>query len=718
MGRWWLGCVAAISICGGTIGCHKSFCRSEAIYWDTLANERSPSCFCETPPLATDHIESTPRTVEQPEGREKWNLTLEDTIRLALQNNREIAVMGFDPGQSGTQIETALSAFDTYVSAGTSYQHDFQQIYDFLQSLGSPSRSITLDTSGMVQGSGNYGYVSTSGGATQNTFTPTAGVDLFSLQKRNATGGLTTFSYDLNYYYQNPISQVLTAINPGIQTAVSLGVQQPLLQGAGVQFNRAPVMIARANYQQAIFQFQSEVADLLQTVEKNYWNLYLSYQNLYAAEVGMETALATWQNAYQGRIAGTTNPSDEAQARDQYQSYRAMRVQAVLAVLDAERTLRKSMGISLDDGRQIVTADDPVQAEYKPDWNVGLTEGMQLRPELAAQRFAIRAAELQVMRQRNGLLPDLTLSANYMVTGLNDSVGEATEDMGSFAYNTVYVGLRMQRQIGERAAHAAVRNAQLALSQQRATLQQQEYDIRDELLEAYQNVTGQYQVMLAQQERRRAAAEIVRIQQRYYQQGTITINILLEAQQTFAEALSAEAQAVVDYNNALVSWEYSRGTIFGNDNVAVLEQFVNCDPRCLDMGKRFGRQRGEQINIDYRCEAAVPLDESLTESMAATAEGQMAPAATAEGRMLPPATAEGLGDDQFVELPTVSDQLPTAPALPNTLVPAGVKLPMIPTAIIHPNESRDSDSSGSPLPQLAPPPGIDAQSTVPEGNTP
>ncbi|QDU64629.1 Outer membrane efflux protein [Planctomycetes bacterium Pan216] len=514
-----------------------------------------------------------PRTISEPEGKEVWELSLEEAIQIALENNKTIITRSYMPGQVGTFIDQELSTFDTTISFGTSYSQADEPQQTFLNTLGASSaEDITYELLGKANGLSNYGYSSTFGGETLPFLFDIPGEHMTEVSKRNATGGFTKAYFDANQWYQNPASPVLTQVNPAVFATGGIEYYQPLLQGAGIEFNRAPVMIARGSYRESIYNFESKVHELLRDVEQDYWNLYSSYQVLYANEVAMAQALATWQKLKNEQRAGVGSPSALGQALDQYEEFRSARLSSLIQVLEDERALREELGIPPDDGRRIIPADDPIVAEYTPDWQTGVLEAIEYRPELLSQRESIGVAELRLLRERNGLLPDVTFATSYGATGLSSSFGPAFHQFVENRFISWYFGLRYQAQIGERAAHASVRQAQLELSQARAKLREKEHQVIHELYKAYLNVTGQYKVIQVDVERREAAADVVKVQEQLFREGTITIDVLLKAQESLAQAIEAEATSIVAYNQAISDWEYARGTIARNDNVAILER--------------------------------------------------------------------------------------------------------------------------------------------------
>ena len=124
------------------------------------------------------------------------------------------------------------------------------------------------------------------------------------------------------------------------------------------------------------------------------------------------------------------------------------------------------MGMTPFDNFRIIPSDNPTEAQYTPDMTAAIHESMQLRPELAAQRFAVRAADLELMRQKNGLLPDLSVSAVYGLSGLDNQFDQQLNRLFSNKYTEWRLGIRYTRQIGERAANAATQRS--TRSKQRA----------------------------------------------------------------------------------------------------------------------------------------------------------------------------------------------------------------------------------------------------------
>ena len=593
-----------------------------------------------------------PRTVVDPAEKKKWQLSLEEVKQIALRNNKQVLVYSVQPGQAGTQIEARLSEFDPYFSIGGEWGRANTPLTSSVAVVGSGLSSLVTDTFGNSGSSGNqfsgvgtagYGLNATTGGATQDVLFSLPGQNVFEVFKKNATGGTTRLSYGLGYTRQNRTG-LFTLVNPAWNSVATASIAQPLLQGAGVEFNRAATQIARANYDQSIRVFEQVVQTMLRDVESAYWQLGFTYYDLYSREVGLEQALATWRKVRAEVEVGRSAIQDLAQAREQFEFYRADRLNAMTRVLTAERNLRLAMGIPPEDDRQIIPADPPILAEYKPDWGTAAIEAVSLRPEIVGQTFSVRAAELELFRQKNGLMPDLTATGNWSLTGLDNQFDQSIDRLTDGDFASWMLGLRYARQIGERSANARVRAAQMTLDREKKELDNLRHIAIHELTDAFRNVQANFRLIDIQGERRRAAATQVQARAEQYRTGLTTLNELLDAQTFLADAIRDEGQAIAQYNQSLIQWEFSKGTILVHDSVNIGESLSNRANTKLISDRRkmwqwslpLAMHQGSQVHKDFKdCPTPDrPFYPSLANSVGEVKEDNKSP--DANGEAIPP----------------------------------------------------------------------------------
>jgi hypothetical protein len=129
----------------------------------------------------------------------------------------------------------------------------------------------------------------------------------------------------------------------------------------------------------------------------------------------------------------------------------------------------------------------------------------------------------------------------------------------------------MEVPLGYREQHANVRAARLRLARTYHGLQFQELVVQSYLAQQYRSVLEFYEQIKIQRARRLAAADQLEARFKEFLAGRGTLDILLEAQRNWADALSREYENIVNYNNALASFEWAKGTILQHDNIHLAE---------------------------------------------------------------------------------------------------------------------------------------------------
>jgi outer membrane protein TolC len=495
-----------------------------------------------------------------------------------------IRVLALAPAQTGADIDASLSKFDAVFTSSLNWQTTDQPIGTPLQTFQSGGGVTAINTQ-QFQGS-------------------------VGLLKPMATGGVAGITFNLPYQLTNLPARV----NPSYQPSLQFAFEQPLLQGFGTEINQiraqhpgsllnpgvlntAPtgegILITRLRFDQSRASLEASVNQMLLNVETAYWNLYGSYWTLYSREQGLRFAFAAFRSIKARYEAGRENIGNFYQSRGQYELFRAQRLQALDQVLENERQLRALIGIPIEDGTRLMPSDSPTLAPFQPDWNGALVEAYQKRPELYMLRQEIKANQLAILAEKNNLLPDLRLTATWDVNAIgnrldgsstgtpviNDVTGAITgfrdtnalRGLSENNFHNWSVGVRSVIPIGYRASYARLRQAQLQLARSIETLQDQELKTQSYLANFYRRLSLNYEQIRANRAQREAFGEQLRARNESYNAGRDTLDILLEAQRFWADALANEYQAIVSYNNALAGWEFAKGTIQQHNNVHIAE---------------------------------------------------------------------------------------------------------------------------------------------------
>jgi outer membrane protein TolC len=636
-----------------------------------------------------------------------WELSLEEAIRTALENGKVLRNLGgrfgsfggprpqtgeppvslltapqqtptaYDPAITETDpfrgVESALALFDAQLSSSLTWER-----LNRPQNVGGQFTALFQQQLNGDQGNWTTG-----------------------LTKRTATGATWGFAnstiYDNN---NNPTRQNngLPLGDPNFrvlvpstwQTNYDFTFSQPLLQGAGVTYNRIAgpdafeniygrpafrgVLLARINADISLADFEAGVRNLVSDTEQSYWELYFAYRNLEARKAGRDSSLEAWRKVHALMVEGSRGGErdKEAQAREQYFFFRSEVEQALTDVYRCENRLRYMMGISASDGRLIRPADEPTTARISFDWQQSLVEALSRSAELRKQKWVIKQRELELTAAKNLILPRLDLVGRWRFLGMGQDLlnqdyqayGADGNDplVGTDAYSTLFSGQFQEWQagaqflmpLGFRRELATVRHHQLQLARERARLQDEELEASHALVEAVRNVDTNFALAQTNFNRRVAAERQVDAVQAAYDAGQVTLDQLLDAQRRRAEAESAYYRSLVDYNRSISQLHYRKGSLLEYNGVFLAEG--PWPGKAYFDAHRRARQRDASLYLDYgHSRPGVFSRGAITqnfESIGSDARASQLPARD-------PATRE--------DEPTSAPRQPMTPAVPELL---------------------------------------------------
>jgi outer membrane protein TolC len=403
--------------------------------------------------------------------------------------------------------------------------------------------------------------------------------------------------------FGNQFSSRPSANQDGGLPTLGLEYRRPLWQGAGTEYTRIAgpvarrptlqstptvnqgVVIARIRTDISLVDFEGSVAQLLKDSEDTYWALYLAYRTYDAESVATKSALQTWREVRANMDAGKVGAADEAQARDNYFETRSRREGALSNLFTQEVRLRRLMGLAVNDGTVLRPSDDPITAQILPDWNNSLAESLTNRPEIRRQKWNIKSLELQRTAAEKLVSPRLDFVARYQVNGFGDNLTGGDGGQFNSAYDTLLsgnytgwgLGFEFSMPIGFRGATTQMQNIEHRISKARALLAQQEQEISYELAASFQQLDQSYQTAKTNYNRRRAAQRRVEAFEAEYKVGRSTVDLVLRAQISLAQAEIAYYSSLIGYNQALNELRYRKGTLLMDNSVFLSESLWTAD---------------------------------------------------------------------------------------------------------------------------------------------
>jgi outer membrane protein TolC len=648
-------------------GCHPTqpfFFREDAQlahYLDVATDIEYPDV--EQTTLGVVHNAQSPLTIANAENFEMWDLTLQEVTRITLSNSQVLRQLGgritdrgenitsttpetltqnvnaavttYDPALvesgngtgtgsplSGTGVEAALAQFDAILDSRLFWQKN--------------------DRPQNFQGFGAAFFA--------NQFQQDLSNFTLGITKNTANGSTFEIRNNTNYDQNNNGSRAQAS---DWVTNLEAAFVQPLLQGAGTQYNRIAgpqtfqqssagfvnqidgVMIARIRQDITLTDFEAGVRNMMRDVEDSYWELYFAYRDLEARKIGRDSALETWRKvkALQ-RVGQQGGEADkEAQSRSQYFLFRSQVETALTSLFRVENRLRYLMGISATDGRLIRPIDEPTTALVKFDWATIHSEGLARRAELRRQKWQVKRRELELIASRNHMLPRLDAVGRYRWLGAGDDLidsnrtgippfgddSNAWETLTGGNYQEWEIGLQLNIPIGFRLAMTGIRHHQLLLARERSVLQDMELEVSHQLSDTIRDVDLNYGLTQSNFNRRVAAEDEVEAVEAVYDSGRVTLDLLLDAQRRRADSESLYYRSLVDYNRAIMRVHFRKGSLLEYNGVYLAEG--PWPGKAYFDALRLSRRRSASRSLDYGFTRPGVLSRGPVQSMATDLPG-------------------------------------------------------------------------------------------------
>ncbi len=512
------------------------------------------------PPLP---MSPEPATVRNPAPKSTpQELSLDDAIRIALGNAQVVRTLAgvsvattgqtiYDPAIRNTDIDIAKSVFDPVVTATNAFTNSESPFANF----------DPLDPRGAIIG----------GSRVDN-------YDLgLGISKKLVTGGTLRADGALNAarFVPGP-----APLNPQERSAITLSLNQPLLQGAGVAANIAPIVIARINTERSYFQLKDNVQELVRGVIEAYWAVVFARTDAWARKIQVEQGEAARNLAEGRRKAGLGTAGDVAQANVALSNFKASLVGAEANLLQREAALRNLLYLPPTVPERFVPITPPTPELYNPKWEELIRLAQEMRPDLIELSLILEADQQNIIQANNQALPKVDATMLYRWNGLDGTAPSgARVSSGAGQFTDWSMGVNFSVPLCLRQGRANLRKAELILISDRANLEQGRHNAVHILAGNVRNLAQYYEQYKAFLETRTAARINLEQQIAVFRSGRGIFLNVLQAITDWGNAVSSEAQALAQYNAELASLERQTGTILESHGIRFLEeQFKSIGP--------------------------------------------------------------------------------------------------------------------------------------------
>jgi outer membrane protein TolC len=488
-------------------------------------------------------------------------LTLNDVLRMTLENNLNVAVDRLPPDVAQFMIGTYFQPFQPTLRISANGTRGT-----------TPSPSLLSGAPFLFQLTHSYDI---SMGQTLRTGT-SYGVDI-----------------SLNRLTSN---NIFALYNPSWFGQARYGITQHLLQNRGTGVNGHSIRIAQNNHRISESQFEQQMMDLVAQAQNTYWDYVFSIEDVKVKQESVHLAEKTLDENSQKVANGVLAPLDLVQAESQLATMQDGLVVSTYSSRQDEDQLKKTITSQTDPGL-IVAKLTPMDTLRRPATGdvVPVGQAIQIalenRPEIRQVRLLMDNAEIDTAYTKNQRLPVLDVNAAYTQTGLAGSpnlpsavqgligtpitgltagkMSDALRQVFSGDYNTYSFGFSLQIPLSNKAASSdydrALRTRRLAQTQIDATAQQIALEVRTALNQVEMN---QVHVETAGKSRD-LAQKTLDAEQKKYELGVSTLFFVLQDQTNLSIAQTNEVQALVNYTKSLVALDRATGQTLSHNRIEI-----------------------------------------------------------------------------------------------------------------------------------------------------
>jgi outer membrane protein len=348
----------------------------------------------------------------------KLEITLQDAVELALENNMDIAVARYQPWFADTDVLATKGGGTPQGTLGAEV---------FFSTANVPT--LALDPA--LTGSVGFAEVST---PINNPFISGTGT------ASNQLTGLISHSAQYNWTYNQGFtsgtsvtatwdntrssSSAANLFNPSVQSSLTITFQQQLLNGFGFAQNRRNITIAKNNRKLADYEFSQQAITTVTNAINAYWELVYARENVKVQEQAVTVSTKLYGDNKKQLEIGTMAPLDVTRAESELATDRQNLIIAQTVKLTDEQTLKNA--IVRDPlaptvaNVEIVPLDhpNPPEAVEAATFEEAVKEAFAKRPDLEVQAINVTNAGIDAKANLQALRPTAALFAQYESQGL------------------------------------------------------------------------------------------------------------------------------------------------------------------------------------------------------------------------------------------------------------------------------------------------------------
>lgn len=556
------------------------------------------------------------------------NLSLQDALALAIENNLDIELQRFTLPQADTELLRAkgggtvrglnytlsevpvgvggpLSPLVTSpaatgsVTSGTSVPTNALE----LGVLGAPQDSYSMQgtipqSNGSnvpnydpaVIGGLNWSHVSTPETDLLAYGTPNLVTQGFtanaSVQQSFSTGGQVSVSFDNNHQSINSLN---TSYSPYTGSSLGLNITQPLLRGFGISLNRRYIRIAGNERRITSLLFQQQLILTVYGVVRLYTDFVALYEDEKVKEETVRAAEKLLSDTNAQVEEGTLAPVEATRANAQVFSTRQDLINARGLLEEQEAILKNVLTRSEDDGIRsahiipTTALEIPAQDPTRPVQDM-IGEAIANRPDLGQARLQVENNIMGLQGSKNATLPEVDLVGIAQNNGLagpltgfsqssnqpfSGGYGSVLGQILAHDYPTYGIGVQVTLPIHNRIAESDLARDQLQTKQSQIRMAQLQNQAKLEVEDALIAIRRSRTAYEAAEQALKYQQESLEAEQAKFEVGASTAFFVIQYESLLAQAKSTEVAAKSSYVKARAALQRATGSILSDNNISM-----------------------------------------------------------------------------------------------------------------------------------------------------
>lgn len=468
----------------------------------------------------------------------KLRLTLEDAVRLALENNTQVLLNQTQIDLAKDSIQRAHSPFDIFLRSSFNDQRSVSQQYTQLNATNQLNQSTSA-----------------------------------SINETLETGTSYNVSFNANKFSSNSLFNIF---NPAISTGLAFDLTQPLLRGGGLFINRAPIVIAQRNLNQTRDTFEAEVNDTVLQVISQYWSVVAARQNLVVQNESLDQAQRTYDHDKHSLDLGALAPPDIHRSEAQVAARKLSVIQARYSLTQAEDQFRQFIGADVDPAVRALDLDlaetpEPTGALAAANLQPSIQKALSYRPEMESIRLQLLNDDTNTRLAHNSLEPNLSITGTYSTSGLNaivangvtsaGSFGDAINQMFGFRSPTYGFTLSLSLPVRDHAAEASLGDALVSKKRDLYAERSEQQAVTLEVTNAVHQLDESKASIDAAKASLKFSQQTLQADQHKYDLGAGDVFFVLNDQLDVAQAEQGLLQAQINYQLSVAALQHATGTL-------------------------------------------------------------------------------------------------------------------------------------------------------------